>query len=110
MFNLFGKKKKSAPTFKIMSDAELNAKYDIMNSTDPYVQYAITGNLEHAAKYARTPAEKKAFADAKAANDAYNEIFSKMSDGHTYVASDIGTDLNAFNKMMRDPKATIIFK
>lgn len=108
MFNLF---KKSAPIVKTMSSAELNAKYNPMNSNDPYVQYALTGNLEHAAKYAQTPAQKKAFADAKAGEDAYNRIFNnKKSDEHKYVAADSLTDFGAFDKMMRDPNATLIFK
>lgn len=109
MFKLFSKK--SAPIVKTMSAAEMNAKYNPINSTDPYVQYALTGNLEHAAKYAQTPAQKKAFADAKAGEDAYNHIFNnKKSDDHKYVASDIGMDRDAFDKMMNDPNATLIFK
>lgn len=109
MFNFF--KKSATTTVKTMSSSELNAKYNPINSTDPYVQYALTGNLEHAAKYAKTPAQKKAFADAKAGEDAYNRIFNnKKSDDHKYVASDIGMDRDAFDKMMNDPNATLIFK
>lgn len=109
MFKLFAKKNN---TVKPMSATELNEKYNPINSSDPYVQYALTGSIEHAAKYAHTTAQKKAFADAKAGEDAYNRIFSKKSDDkHKYVAvSDIGMDHDAFNKMMNDPDVVLIFK
>ena len=117
MFNLFGKKK-STPIVKTMSDAEL-AKYNPMNSNDPYVQYALTGNLEHAAKYAQTPAQKKAFADAKAGEDALKKLFNSSSDAayttnakgqHLYEASKVGFDHDAFNAMMNDEKGVLYFK
>lgn len=107
MFKLFAKKNN---TVKPMSATELNEKYNPINSSDPYVQYALTGSIEHAAKYAHTTAQKKAFADAKAGEDAYNRIFSKKSDEHKYVAADSLTDFDAFDKMMRDPNVTLIFK
>ena len=110
MFKLFGKKNNTT-TVKPMSAAEIKAKYNPINSTDPFVQYALTGSLEHAAKYAQTHAQKKAFADAKAGEDAYNSIFNKKSDDKKHVsASDIGTDFDSFDKFMRDPNATLIFK
>ena len=43
MFNFF--KKSATTTVKTMSAAEMNAKYNPINSSDPYVQYALTGNL-----------------------------------------------------------------
>ena len=118
MFNLFGKK--SAPIVKTMSSAELNAKYNPANSTDPYVQYALTGSLEHAAKYAQTPAQKKAFADAKAGEDAFKKLFNNNSSDaaytvdakghHLYEASKVGLDRDAFNAMMNDEKGVLYFK
>ncbi len=115
MFNFF---KKSAPIVKTMSNGELQAKYNPANSTDPYVQYALTGSLEHAAKYAQTPAQKKAFADAKAGEDALKKLFNSSDASYTtdakgqhlYEASKVGRDRDAFNAMMNDEKGVLYFK
>lgn len=118
MFNLFGKKNNTI--VKTMSSSELNAKYNPINSTDPYVQYALTGNLEHAAKYAKTPAQQKAFAEAKAGEDAFNRIFNGQNSSknyvvnengeHIYEAAKVATDHDSFDAMMRDPDSVLLFK
>ena len=114
MFNFF---KKSTPIVKTMSDADL-AKYNPMNSSDPYVQYALTGSIEHAAKYAKTPEQKKAFANAKAGEDAFKKLFNgsdatytvDAKGQHLYEASKVGRDRDAFNEMMNDEKGVLYFK
>ena len=122
MFNLFGSKKsaKSSNDLHVMTTAEMKAKYDPMYSTDPYVQYALTGSLEHAAKYAKTPAQQKAFAEAKAGEDAFNRIFNGQSSSknytvnekgdHVYEAAKVATDHDSFDAMMRDPDGVLLFK
>ena len=120
MFNLFSKKSTKPDDFHVMTTEEMNRKYNPVYSDDPYVQYALTGSLEHAAKYAKTPAQQKAFAEAKAGEDAFNRIFNTKSSGknctvnekgqHIYEAAKVATDHDSFDAMMRDPDSVLLFK
>lgn len=121
MFGIFGKKSAKSNDFHVMTAEEMNRKYNPVYSDDPYVQYAISGSLEHAAKYAKTPAQQKAFAEAKAGEAAFNNLFGGKKTGtkeyavnekgqHIYDASVAGKDSASFDAMMRDPDAVLLFK